>query len=193
MQRTLDVSGAPLFVQNVFAAVGNITGEGNVNQVAAFGASSNTIGNSIIYDNGINVGIGTTNPTQKLDAAGFVKGQSGLCIGNDCRTSWPSVPPIPTLSLSNFRECSMSAVAASGACFVNGNYENTFLVPVSVGDVNGVAYCRQKTESAAQYYNSKMVFIYVGLNDNGTYNTSSYYTQQTCPRGGGACGTGPQC
>ncbi len=37
-----------------------------------------------------NVGIGTTNPSQKLDVAGYVKGQSGLCIGNDCRTSWPS-------------------------------------------------------------------------------------------------------
>ncbi len=36
-----------------------------------------------------NVGIGTANPSQKLDVAGFVKGQSGLCIGNDCRTSWP--------------------------------------------------------------------------------------------------------
>jgi len=37
-----------------------------------------------------NVGIGTTGPTQKLDVAGYVKGQTGLCIGNDCRTSWPA-------------------------------------------------------------------------------------------------------
>ena len=37
-----------------------------------------------------NVGIGTTSPTQKLDVAGYVKGQTGLCIGDDCRTSWPS-------------------------------------------------------------------------------------------------------
>jgi hypothetical protein len=40
-----------------------------------------------------NVGIGTTNPTQKLDVAGYVK-ETGLCIGSDCRTSWPSVPII---------------------------------------------------------------------------------------------------
>lgn len=35
------------------------------------------------------VGIGTPNPTQKLDVNGAVKGTS-LCIGTDCRTSWPS-------------------------------------------------------------------------------------------------------
>lgn len=37
-----------------------------------------------------NVGIGTIAPTQKLDVEGYVKGRTGLCIGNDCKTSWPS-------------------------------------------------------------------------------------------------------
>lgn len=36
-----------------------------------------------------NVGIGISSPTQKLDVAGFVKAREGLCIGDDCRTSWP--------------------------------------------------------------------------------------------------------
>ena len=44
----------------------------------------------VIKRPGGNVGIGTTAPTQKLDVVGYVKGQTGLCIGNDCRTSWPS-------------------------------------------------------------------------------------------------------
>lgn len=35
------------------------------------------------------VGIGVTSPSQKLDVAGYVKG-TGLCIGADCRTSWPT-------------------------------------------------------------------------------------------------------
>ena len=34
------------------------------------------------------VGIGISSPTEKLDVAGNVKGQ-GICIGADCRTSWP--------------------------------------------------------------------------------------------------------
>ena len=37
-----------------------------------------------------NVGIGTTSPTQKLQVAGYVRGDTGLCIGSDCRTSWPN-------------------------------------------------------------------------------------------------------
>lgn len=37
-----------------------------------------------------NVGVGTTSPSQKLDVVGYIKGQSGLCIGNDCRNSWPA-------------------------------------------------------------------------------------------------------
>jgi len=35
-----------------------------------------------------NVGIGTTSPGQKLDVNGNIKGNQ-LCIGNDCRSSWP--------------------------------------------------------------------------------------------------------
>jgi len=51
----------------------------------------NTIKRDILLNPwGGNVGIGTTNPTQKLDVNGYVKGRSGLCIGNDCRSTWPS-------------------------------------------------------------------------------------------------------
>ena len=43
----------------------------------------------VIKGNG-NVGIGTTIPAQKLDVAGYINGQSGLCIGGSCRSSWQS-------------------------------------------------------------------------------------------------------
>ena len=61
----------PSFAKKAIAAVQNIIGQGTVNYLAAF-TGANQIGNSIIYDTGSNVGIGTTNPGQKLDVAGNV-------------------------------------------------------------------------------------------------------------------------
>lgn len=51
-------------------------------------ADGGAMTNRMTIDNAGNVGIGTTTPSQKLEVAGNVKG-SGLCIGADCRTSWP--------------------------------------------------------------------------------------------------------
>lgn len=58
------------------------------------------------------VGIGTTAPTQKLDVAGYVKGQSGLCIGDDCRDSWsPIETTIETMVVSKSAPCDGTTVA----------------------------------------------------------------------------------
>ena len=66
----------PSFAKKALAAVQSILGEGTVNYLAAF-TGANQIGNSIIYDTGTNVGIGTTNPSQKLDVG------SGNVSAND--------------------------------------------------------------------------------------------------------------
>lgn len=52
----------------------------------AYGGSNSAV-LSVVGDK---VGIGTNAPTQKLDVEGYIRGSTGLCIGNDCRTSWPS-------------------------------------------------------------------------------------------------------
>ena len=70
----------------------NVFGTGMWNAVyAKQGTSSST--NAIFAEGKVivdgNVGIGTASPVQKLDVVGNVKG-TGLCIGSDCRTSWPS-------------------------------------------------------------------------------------------------------
>jgi len=62
----------PYFAKKALAAVQFILGEGTVNSLAAF-TGANQIGNSIIYDTGANIGIGTTGPSQKLDVNGNIK------------------------------------------------------------------------------------------------------------------------
>src|SRR3990167_910366 len=60
-------------------------------QSKAGGLILNTGGASygLIVDQG-SVGIGTQSPTQKLDVIGYIRGATGLCIGGDCRTGWPT-------------------------------------------------------------------------------------------------------
>jgi hypothetical protein len=47
-----------------------ITGSGTVNRIPKFTGAS-TLGNSLIFDNGTNVGIGTTSPSARLHVAGY--------------------------------------------------------------------------------------------------------------------------
>jgi len=58
-----------------------VTGTGTLNYVAKFGSSS-TIENSQIYDNGFQVGIGTTLPNAKLGVAGTIKNEQYHYITN---------------------------------------------------------------------------------------------------------------
>ncbi len=49
--------------------------------------------NGLIVQSG-NVGIGTTSPSHALDVEGYINGSTGLCIGGNCITSWPTATAV---------------------------------------------------------------------------------------------------
>jgi len=70
---------------------GGIGGSGTANYVAKF-TDATTIGNSQIYDNGTNVGIGTTSPVEKLQVAGNVNINNRLFVRSG--SGWAGSPTI---------------------------------------------------------------------------------------------------
>ena len=65
---------------------------GSVSQTKTGGftaASLGSLGSACLATDSGNVGVGTVSPSQKLDVIGYVRGATGLCIGGDCRTTWP--------------------------------------------------------------------------------------------------------
>lgn len=87
----LDVNGA-INAQNILvngsaiAAGANLSGSGTTNYLAKFTGSS-VLGNSGIYENGSNIGIGTTNPSYPLDVNGNLGIQDTIYDSNNGYTS----------------------------------------------------------------------------------------------------------
>lgn len=64
----------------ISSSVGSIGGSGTTNYLPKFTATT-TLGNSLIFDNGTYVGIGTTSPQQKLEVVGGDAKINGITVG----------------------------------------------------------------------------------------------------------------
>jgi hypothetical protein len=64
---TLNGSGVPIWAA---AATGSVTGSGTINYLSKFSGSSTALTSSQIFDDGTNIGVGTTGPSVKLDVRG---------------------------------------------------------------------------------------------------------------------------
>jgi len=78
---SISIVGAYNTVENTANPAFNSSGTGTANYITKW-TSPGTQGNSIAYDNGTNIGIGTTSPTQKLTVAGNIN-KSGSWVVSD--------------------------------------------------------------------------------------------------------------
>ncbi|MGI4992183.1 tail fiber domain-containing protein [Halobacteriovorax sp. GFR7] len=85
-----------------------------------------------ISSNG-NVGIGTTNPSEKLEVVGRVKGTE-LCIGGDCRTSWPTGSGGTVTSVAGGTGLTGGTITSTGTLAVDVGTTNGKIAQVGVGD-----------------------------------------------------------
>jgi hypothetical protein len=88
------------------AGLSRITGSGTTNYVPKF-TGSTALGNSVIYDDGTNIGIGTTSPGNKLQVSGSTR-LNGWTFGTD-----NSVTPTDTTGALYFRNGTTNAVSYS--------------------------------------------------------------------------------
>lgn len=128
---------------------------GITGQTKLGGLRLNTNGatNGLIVEQGY-VGIGVVSPTQKLDVNGNVKG-TGLCIGSDCRTSWPSggggEVPSGAVMFFNLASCPTGWTAVAGA---RGRYIVGLPSGGTLGGTAGTALSNLENRSTGNHSHS---------------------------------------
>jgi len=78
---TSDASGNATWQVLGGGGLGAVTGSGTLNYIPKWTPNGTTLGNSLIFDDGTNVGIGTTTPSYILDVAGVSRITDG--VGTD--------------------------------------------------------------------------------------------------------------
>jgi hypothetical protein len=156
--------------------------------VDGFVAQDPATGNVVVTGK---LGVGVATPTQALDANGYVKGSTGLCIGADCRTSWSaSNGTVSSITAGTGIVLSQSPLTTAGSVSVNTTtiqtrVTGTCTTSQAISEVysDGTVGCVSLPATQACTWSGKTytsgATCYNGW-ANGTYCTSGNYDYMRC-------------
>lgn len=111
-------TGTLALTSQIPSLTGYITGSGTANYIAKFAGLGSTITNSLIYDNGTNVGINTTSPSAKLDVTDTSAGSivNNITVQNASNTSGTEAGLFfaPTTATGNIRGARITGIQEDG-------------------------------------------------------------------------------
>ena len=99
-------NSAGTLIWNGFALTLNSSIIGTTNYLPKF-TSSNSLGNSVLYESSGNIGIGTTSPNQALHVIGNINATGNIsspqiCLNGNCQTTWPNNDSAAIASIGNW-------------------------------------------------------------------------------------------
>jgi hypothetical protein len=169
------------------ALTNKLEGTGTLNYVPKFSASK-TLTNSLIFDNGTNVGVGTTSPGNKFEITQGTAGNSGLRFTNLNSTSTATTSLSKVLALNstgdviltnvpgtqNIVAFSTATPTSSGVVFTPNTPADQSVVYQSAVDnsmwtYNGTAYVTYTAPASTAWFTSGTT------NDAGSSKTSNIY------------------
>jgi hypothetical protein len=138
-------------ITNFNSSVSGLLPVGTANYLSKFGTGGSGLSNSLIFDNGTNVGIGTTNPTARLHVVGSGVFSSGIIVGDSSTNSYIYGPINPSTNNIRFNN--------GGADRIDFNSSNLFYNGVSYFQNNNyILRAGETTSTASQKDSYQLVF-----------------------------------